>query len=53
MAYAAESFVTRAEECARLANLTKDDLIQKELLHLRQSYLQTAGRLKKIESQKG
>jgi hypothetical protein len=51
MVYSAKSFETRAEECVRLANVAKDDLIRKELLQLRQSYLQTADRLKKIEPQ--
>ena len=39
-----------AEECVRLANLTADDLIQKELLTLRQAYLQTAERLGHLEA---
>jgi len=48
--YAAEDYEERGEECARLANLTKDELIRKELLILRQNYLQTAERLRQIEA---
>ena len=52
MLYNAESFIARAEECVRLANAAKDDLIRKELLQLRQSYLQTAERLRQIHGAK-
>jgi hypothetical protein len=45
MVYSAESFIARAEECVRLAGLTRDDLVREELLRLRESYLQTAERL--------
>jgi hypothetical protein len=45
MAYGPEDFGARAEECVRLANVTKDDMIRTELLELRQKYLHTAGRL--------
>ena len=45
MAYGPEDFRARAEECFRLANMTKDSMIQRELLDLRQIYLQTATRL--------
>lgn len=48
MLYDADSFIARAEECVKLANAAKDELIRKELLQLRQSYLQTAERLKKM-----
>ncbi len=48
MAYNAAGYQTRAEECVRLANLAADDLIRKELLTLRQSYLQTAERLQRL-----
>ena len=44
--YGSEEFNARAEECARLADMTKDDMVQTELLQLRQIYLQTAERLK-------
>jgi len=36
----------RAEECVRLANLTRDEMIRAELLRLRQTYLNIAARLK-------
>jgi hypothetical protein len=45
VAYGPDDFVSRAEECARLANMTSDDMIRTELLQLRQIYLQTAARL--------
>jgi hypothetical protein len=45
MVYSAESFIARAEECVRLAALTRDDLVRQELLRLRESYLHTAERL--------
>ena len=45
MAYGPDDFTARAEECVRLANMTKDQMIQRELLELRQIYLQTAARL--------
>jgi len=45
MAYDVEAFRFRAEECVRLANLAKDEMIQRELLSLRQSYLRTVERL--------
>ncbi len=48
MVYSADSFIERAEECVRLANLAEDELIRQELLQLRQSYLQTAERLQKL-----
>jgi hypothetical protein len=46
MSYSVEDYEMRAEECVRLANATKDELIQMELLKLRQVYLQVARRLK-------
>jgi len=45
VAYGPDDFTARAEECVRLANMTKDQMIQRELLELRQIYLQTAARL--------
>jgi hypothetical protein len=45
LAYGPENFAERAEECVRLANLTKDEMIQRELLELRQIYLVTRRRL--------
>ena len=49
MPYSSKGYATRAEECVRLANLTQDIMIQKELLLLRQSYLKIAERLVEIE----
>jgi hypothetical protein len=43
------TYEARAEECLRLADLTKDDLIQTTLLRLRQTYLRTAARLRAVE----
>jgi hypothetical protein len=43
--YSADAYDQRAQECARLANLAQDDLIQRELLKLRQTYLEIARRL--------
>jgi hypothetical protein len=53
MAYSASGYHARAEECVRLANLAVDELIRKELLTLRQSYLQTAERLQRIADLRG
>jgi hypothetical protein len=47
--YGPEDFAVRAEECVRLANLTKDEMIQRELLELRQIYLQTVSRLRRMD----
>ena len=41
----AMDFAKRAAECVRLANLTLDQMVQVELLRLRQTYLKTAERL--------
>jgi hypothetical protein len=46
-----QTYEARAEECVRLANLTKDDLIQTTLLRLRQTYLRTAARLRAVEEE--
>jgi hypothetical protein len=48
MPYSPEGYEARAEECAQLANKAKDTLVQMELLKLRQTYLQIAGRLRDI-----
>ena len=50
MPYGPEDFSVRAQECVRLAKLTKDAMIQRELLDLRQIYLQTAARLTRQEA---
>ena len=49
--YGSEDFAVRAEECVRLANMTTDQMIQRELLELRQIYLQTVSRLRRQEQQ--
>ena len=45
MAHGPDDYAQRAEECVRLANSTKDEMIQRELLELRQIYLRTMERL--------
>lgn len=52
MSTTAEGFLAHAAECVRLANLTTDDFVKRELLLLRQSYLRTASRLQEMESNK-
>ena len=39
----------RAEECARLASMTEDNVLRRELLTLRQTYLRIASRLMVVE----
>ncbi len=39
MAQSARDYMNRADECVRLANLTKDEMIQVVLLRQRQMYL--------------
>ncbi len=46
MSQSAESYEMRAQECARLANLTSEPMVQAALLSLRQNYLHTARELK-------
>jgi hypothetical protein len=48
MSYNVEGFRFRADECVRLANLSKDQMIQRELLSLRQVYLKAAERLSEL-----
>ena len=48
MSYSVEGYEVRAAECVRLANQAKDALVQKELLTLRQTYLQIAERLRDL-----
>jgi hypothetical protein len=43
--YSPNGYQSRAEECVRLANLTRDEMLSAELLKLRQSYLHIAERL--------
>ncbi len=47
MVYTAEGYDMRAQECVVLANQAKDELIRRELLTLRQTYLGIAERLRK------
>jgi hypothetical protein len=52
MPYSVTGYRTRAEECVRLANLARDDMVQTELLRLRQSYLRIAERLEALGEKK-
>ena len=45
MPYTATGYERRAEECAHLATLTRDETLKRGLLKLRQACLGTAGRL--------
>ena len=40
MSLSAESYARRAEDCVRLANLTADQIVQADILKLRQNPLQ-------------
>lgn len=46
MTFTAEGYEARAKECVSLANQAQDELIQRELLKLRQTYLVIAERLR-------
>ena len=46
MIFTAEGYEARARECVSLANQAHDELIQRELLKLRQTYLVIAERLR-------
>ena len=46
MPYSADGYDARAKECVRLANQTADEMVQRELLSLRQTYLRTAAELR-------
>ena len=48
MPYSSEGYERRADECVRLANLTTDEIVQRELLLLRQTYLQSAAKLRRL-----
>ena len=48
MPYSAGGYENRAEECVRLASLTKDDMLSQQLLKLRQTYLRTAEELRRL-----
>lgn len=45
-----DDYSGHAEECVRLANLTKDGFVKRELLTLRQTYLRTVDHLREKES---
>ena len=53
MPYSADGYEARAEECVRLANESTDEMIRRELLLLRQSYLKTAVRLRGLSGEEG
>ncbi|MDE2264770.1 MAG: hypothetical protein KGL29_02625 [Alphaproteobacteria bacterium] len=44
-----DEYLAHAEECVRLANLTGDDFLKRQLLSLRQTYLRTAEKLRQKE----
>ena len=44
-----EDYYAHAEECVRLAALTKDEYVKRELLLLRQSFIRTAEHLRQHE----
>jgi len=46
--YSPQAYERRGEECVRLANQARDDLVQAELLKLRQTYLKIASRLREM-----
>lgn len=48
MTYSVKGYKSRAQECVRLANQSRDELVQQELLKLRQIYLQIAKRLQTL-----
>ena len=47
MPYSVTGYKDRANECVKLANLADDELVRRELLNLRQTYLNIAERLKR------
>ncbi len=49
MPYSSTGYRSRAEECVRLANQTKDTMLQSAILSLRQQYLEIARRLSEID----
>ena len=51
--YSQQGYAARAEECVRLANMSKDQLVQADLLKLRQTYLQIARRLGELDDLAG
>jgi len=47
MPYSVTGYKDRANECVKLANLADDELVRRELLNLRQTYLNIAERLRR------
>ena len=47
MPYTVLGYKERADQCVKLANLADDELVRRELLTLRQTYLNIAERLKR------
>ena len=47
MPYSVLGYLERAEQCVKLANMADDELVRRELLNLRQTYLKIAERLKR------
>jgi len=47
MPYSVLGYKERADQCVKLANLAEDELVRRELLNLRQTYLKIAERLKR------
>lgn len=45
--YSSAGYEARAQECVRLANQSRDQMLQTELLRLRQIYLAIAERLRR------
>ena len=49
---AIQGYEARADEAARLANLTEDEILRAQLLTLRQQYLATAERLRALDKER-
>lgn len=49
MPFSVRGYLARAEECVRLANLTKDEMLRLAILRQRQSYLAYAAQLKSLD----
>ena len=48
LSYGPTGYEKRAEECVRLANLTDEEDVRRELLMLRQGYLRADQRLRRL-----
>lgn len=53
MPYSVKGYEVRAQECVKLANQAADELVQMELLRLRQTYLTIAERLREQDVSSG